>query len=416
MNTVTFVGGCGRLGLSLACVAADHGYNVFCADVNDQAVVKINRGECPITEPVVDELVARWGGKRLHGTLDTIVACAVSDIIFVIVPTPSGEDGAFSLKYVTPACKEIGLGVGKNEGKPTVVIVSTVMPGHTLGRIREQLEAYSHKKMCKGFHLVFSPEFIRQGSIVADTSCPDQVLIGECCEKGGEVVEEYYRSVVNNEPPFKHMSIVSAEIAKLGLNTTVVAKTSMANQIAWLCHNTPGADAKDVLDSIGADKRVGSKYFGAGTPVGGPCFCRDARAFAVAAEAVYTPPTLARAIDEYIDIQVGNIGRMLTVGLLGLTYKPGVDIVEESQAVKLAKRLGANQVVAYDPRVVVGYSVKSLEALVRRADVIYVMVQWSEFKRLEELDLRGKLVYDLWGMLDEDKLNCAKYVRFGRGQ
>lgn len=415
MKTVTFVGGCGRLGLSLACVAAEKGYNVFCADVNDDAIVKVNRGESSISEPIVGDLVRQWGGKRLHGTRDTIVPCSVSDLIFVIVPTPSKETGGFSLKYVGPACREIGLGIARHKGKPTVVIVSTVMPGHTLGRIREALEAASGKKMCKGFHLVFSPEFIRQGSIVEDTRCPDQILIGECCEKGGRVVEEYYRSVVDNAPPFKRMSIVSAEIAKLSLNTAVVAKTSVANQIAWLCHNTPGADAKDVLASVAADSRIGKKYFNAGTPVGGPCFARDARAFASAAEKVFTPATIAEALDEYIDIQIESIGQMFTVGLCGLTYKPGTDILDESQGLKLAKKLGG-RVVAYDPRVVTGYSMRSLDALVRRSDIIYVMVQWPEFLRLEEMDLRGKVVIDLWGMLQEDRLNCAKYVRFGRGE
>ena len=403
MKTICYVGGCGRLGSALAAWSAEKGYRVYCVDVNEDAVDAMNLGKWDSPEPLVGDLIDKWAGTRLFATTSYHVV-ADADIVFIIVPTPSEPDGAFSLKYILSAVDEMRAYLSDNT---VVVIVSTVMPGDS-ERMMARLGTH---------HVIYSPEFIRQGSIVRDFANPDQVLIGETNVKAGVVAEEYYRSVVENMPVFIHMSLRSAEITKIALNSAVVTKADLANQVAWICHRSPSADAQDVLGAIGADSRIGPEYLRPGTPAAsGPCFKRDNRALVAAADRVGVDAVIAKAVGAYRDVQLEGIAGLLTVGILGLTYKPGVDITEASQGIDLAGRFGCATVKAYDPQAVVPYSARTLEELVDCSDVLFLMVCWPEFKRLEEMALAGKVVVDMWGFFSSEKLNCAKYILFGRGE
>ncbi|NIV38567.1 MAG: hypothetical protein GWN58_56875, partial [Anaerolineae bacterium] len=206
--------------------------------------------------------------------------------------------GGFSNKHVLAACREIGKGLHHNyHPYPVVEISSTVMPGSTMGPIRATLENCSNRVAGQDFGLAYSPEFIRQGQIIHDYAHPDMMLIGATNTRTASVLVDYYQSVTENDPPFHVMSPVSAETAKLGLNYAVVAKMAVANTLAALCHATPGADARDVLDVIGADSRIGPKFFSAGTWPGGPCFPRDVRALTWALVDAQVPTVAAAGVD-----------------------------------------------------------------------------------------------------------------------
>ena len=223
------------------------------------------------------------------------------------------------------------------------------------------------------------------------------------------------------------MSLESAEIAKIGLNAAVVTKTQVANQLAWLCHHTPGANAADVLGAIGVDSRIGHKYFRAGTWVGGPCFPRDLAALSASLRQHWLSQVFTDAIEQFSMTQVGMLHnaimtivgprRDLAVGLLGLTYKPGTSLLDESQALLLANqlRLGNEhpRVIAYDPDVAVGMSVQTLSELVKQSDVIVLMTPKPEFLQLESLDLSGKTLFDCWGYIGET--NADKHIVLGVG-
>ena len=427
---VTYVGGAGRLGLPLAAWSAVKGHQVIVADINAEEVVKINEGHTGRYEPQVDELVAQaLQENSLRATTDVASAAAQSELICIIVPTPSLTGGGFSNEYVLSACREIGEGLQISAyDYPVVEISSTVMPGSTMGPICTLLETYSGRTVGLDFGLVYSPEFIRQGSIVYDFSNPDMVLIGASDERALEVVWAYYKSVVENNASFHAMSPVSAEIAKLSLNATVVAKMAMANTIATLCHDTPGADAYDVLQVIGEDSRVGHKFFGAGTWPGGACFPRDARALSEVLVRAGVPATMAVGVDMHSEAMAAWLARHIAglagktknvVGILGLAYKPGVDIAEESQGMELADLLEQRGVSVYthDPVIEDRAPLRQRRWgwFVECCDILVLMTCWPEYRALVDMDLEGKIVLDMWGFLEELGETHALYYRFGEG-
>ena len=417
MDKICYIGGAGRLGLSSAVWSAEKGILTYAADINVEAIDKINSGISPIAEPLVEDLINKNLGTTFFATTNLEEGIQDSDLIFILVPTPSLPDGSFSIEYVLDACKVIGKVL---DGYAVIVVVSTVMPMHTAIHVKMQLEESSGKTCGKDFGLCYTPEFIRQGSIVHDFANPDYIIIGEFDGWAGSLVEDYYKITLSNNAPIKHMSLTSAEIAKIGLNSAVVTKLGIANQLAWLCQYYPNADARDVLSAIGTDSRIGSKYFGVGTWPAGPCFPRDNRALISAGEYVGLDLPITRATDDFALDQVYDLFMLITnnaspnpIGILGITYKPGVDIIEESQGLLLAKRLEKLnlEIKLCDP----GVESSSLEDVLYSCKTLVLMTPWEEFKALENMDLEGKLIIDCWDFLDEEKLNCT-YIRLGRGK
>lgn len=425
-RTICYVGGCGRLGFPMAAWTAYRGFTTYIADINEEAVQAVREGKFHSPEPRAD-VVARRASMKLTATTNTGAAAEASDIIFILVQTPSLVNGSFSIYHVLNACDQIGLALKGTDKYKVVAVASTVMPGHVNGPIRERLETVSGKAAHRDFGLCYCPEFIRQGSIVRDFSNPEYVVIGREKERAADIMADYYRAVTENKPQIHHISIASAEIAKLGLNTAIVAKLARANELAWLCHETSGADAAEVLRVIGVDSRIGGKYFAAGPPPGGPCFPRDNLAMAMALQSKKISPHVTSAVLDFDRYHIERLAQLTqqqylpgrqTVGILGLTYKPDVDLLVGSMGLMLASKLRP-PIVVFDPAVKSPYTstlnADSVGNLARWCDVIVLMTCWPEFKDVERIDLTGKIVIDLWGFLDESRLNCERYVRFGRG-
>jgi len=351
------------------------------------------------------------------------------------VQTPSNPDGSFSLECVLAACRDVGAALAQAREYKTVAVASTVMPGHTNGPIRECLERASGKVAHEDFGLCYCPEFIRNGSLIRDFSRPNLVVIGH--ETGAECVAlwDYYRAIIDwttmGRDPVHEITIESAEVAKIGLNVSITSKVARANELATLCHYTPGADATQVLHAIGADPRIGPAYFAVGPPPGCPCFPRDDRAMAAALRERGLHAHVAEGVRKFWQYQITEIGRILcgqvpqggAVGILGLTYKPGVTMLAGSPGLDLAKWICGwrpdLRILAYDPAIPTGDSIEcapALARLVEDSDALALMTCWPEFKALEGMDMAGKFLLDMWGFLDEKGLKDCRYVRFGEGK
>ncbi len=418
--------GLGKLGLTTAACFASRNFEVVGVDVVESNVKAINRGECPIAEPGLAELLARCRG-RLRATTDAGEAVGGSDVTFIIVPTPSGPDGAFSNDSVLDVLDAIGPALRAKAGFHIVVVTSTVMPGTMRGVVAPRLEELTGKTCGRDFGLAYNPEFIALGSIIRDFLNPDMVLIGESDARTGDVLEDIYTRACDNSPYIARMNWINAEVTKLGLNCYVTTKISFANSMAELCERIEGADASVVTAAIGHDSRVGGKYLRPGLGFGGPCFPRDNIAFIKCAADRGMAAKLARAVVEVNDEQVARVVRKVRaaaapgsrVAVLGLSYKPGSHVVEASQPVEIVRRLLSNgyRVRAYDPQVKAlpgdaadgqgAEIVSSVDACLAGADCCVIATAWEEFGRLGRGELQSRIrpeaIIDCWKVLERPK-------------
>lgn len=352
--------GLGKLGATLAAVLADAGHQVSGYDPAEIAVEAVRRAQ-PITfEPGLAELLAK-SSKLISATTDPDVALREAEAAYIIVPTPSGSDGAFDNSYVRQALTRIAEHLKKTPRRFNIVVASTVMPGSCTEEFIPLLEELSGLSVGPDIGLAYSPEFIALGSIIRDMRSPDLVLIGESDPEVGAFVEEVARSVVNNTPEYRHLSLSSAELAKIAINTFVTTKISFANMLSEMCDALPGADVNDVTSAVGADSRIGRKYLRAGLGYGGPCFPRDNQALGQVAKLRGLSADIALATDVVNNRQISRVvekveaqsSKNASILIVGLAYKSGTPVTEESQALAIARILGSTgrKVFVHDPLV-----------------------------------------------------------------
>lgn len=410
--------GLGKLGAPLAAVLASKGHQVIGVDVNCEFVESINCGKAPVGEPQLQDLISAYH-NNLRATLNYEEAVLNSEITFLIVPTPSRADGLFSNEYLLKALEKVGEALSKKVGYHLVVITSTVTPGATQGELKKALEESSGKEVGAEIGLCYNPEFIALGTVVRDMLFPDMILIGESDEKSGDLLESVYRSICAKNPPIKRMNLVNAEIAKLAVNTFVTTKISYANMLSDICDRLPQADVDVVTDAVGLDSRIGSKYLKGAVAFGGPCFPRDNKALAAIAQTLGARADLAIAtqgINEYqnerLFLILKNLGLSKKIGILGLSYKPGTYVVEESQGVKIANQLSQEgaEVFAFDPMAIEEaqkflqpkvHLCESVFECVENADIIVLMIPWPEFKAITPEMCKEKVMIDYWRLLSK---------------
>ncbi len=426
--------GLGKLGSPMVACFAAKGYQVIGVDVNSTAIEKINAGVAPVQETGLAELISQ-NRHRIRATSNYEEAVANSDNTFIIVPTPSDEEGKFSTKYAIAAAEQIGAALQHKDSFHLVVLTSTVMPGASTEEIIPVLERKSGKRCGEHWGFCYSPEFIALGSVIRDMLNPDFVLIGESDPHAGKMLAEIYRNLCNTNPPISQMNLVTAELAKISVNTFVTTKISYANMLGEICEKLPGADVDVLTAAIGQDTRIGKKYLKGATGYGGPCFPRDNIAFGVMARSLGAEPTIAEATDKVNSRQAGRIVSQLlphlpenpTVGILGLSYKPGTNVIEESQGIALVRELSEKHiaVVVYDPLAmdnaekVLGNGpsyAKSVGECLQKADAIAILNASPEFKTIEAETLRGKVVLDCWRLLEREQLaTVGVYIALGVG-
>src|SRR5580698_1367278 len=239
--------GLGKLGAPMAAVMAHKGHSVIGVDLNPDYVAALRQGRPPVNETGLAEMI-QGNCERLTATLSFEEAVLNSEITFIIVPTPTGPDGTFSIKYVLDAVEQIGGALRKKNEWHLVALCSTVMPGSTGGQLLPALEAHSGKKCGVDFGLCYNPEFIALGSVIHDMLNPDMILIGESDARSGSLLEKFYGGVCESGPRIQRMNFVNAEITKISVNTYVTTKISYANMLAEICETLPGAEV-DVVTS-----------------------------------------------------------------------------------------------------------------------------------------------------------------------
>jgi UDPglucose 6-dehydrogenase len=430
--------GLGKLGAPMAAVFAAKGFEVVGVDLTQANVDAVNEGRAPVDEAQLQEFIDRSRG-RLRATADFADAIAASDISFVIVPTPSGRDDFFVNDYVIDAVTRIGAVLRQTQHDHLVVITSTVMPGSTDGVIRDALEQSSGRTVGVDVGLCYSPEFIALGSVVRDLLNPDMVLIGECSEEYGALLERVYRATTESDPSVQRMAFVNAEICKIAVNTFVTTKISYANMLADLCDHLPGADVDAITGALGADTRIGPKYLRGAVAYGGPCFPRDNKAFAALARTLGVPFGIAEATDQINDYQVerllgavsATVSRGGRVAVLGLSYKTGTGVFEKSQGLALARALMGEgyRVALADPQSAEGAAAvlgRDVEAFAEFApaiascDAAVITTPWPAIREVPASAFQrasGPVpVIDPWGLLKDTPLaKVARLISLGRG-
>jgi UDPglucose 6-dehydrogenase len=431
--------GLGKLGSPMAACFAAKGFTTIGVDLNESFVDAINEGRAPVFEPQLAEMIAE-GRACLTATTDTVAAVAETDVTFVIVPTPSEADGMFALGHVLSAMEAIGAALSKKDDYHLVALTSTVMPGATGGPVQQMLEESSGKRVGHDFGLCYSPEFIALGSVVRDFLNPDFLLIGASDERAASTLADLYRRTVANDPPVAQLSFIDAELAKISVNTFVTTKIAFANMLARICERLPGSDVDHVTSALGLDTRIGAKYLRGAVSYGGPCFPRDNIALAALARSLGAPAHVAEATDTANRDGIVRLAQLVTsrlpesgtAAILGLSYKPNTDVVEESAGVHLADALADQgvRVTVFDPagmpnarRVLDRPEVRfrdSAEEAVREADVVVIATAWQEFAGIAPTVFKRtgspRVVIDCWRLLTPEQLEgVATYVALGQG-
>jgi len=415
MRRITVLG-VGYVGLVTGACFADLGNQVICLDVIPEKIEKLKRGELPIYEPGLEEMVQRNAAAgRLTFTTEYAEAISNAEFIFVAVGTPSGVDGEADLKYIRSAVENIAAHL-----KSYAIIVnrSTVPVG--TGDSTAQTLIERGKKQGVDFQVVSNPEFTREGSAVYDFLNPDRVVLGSVDLHAAEAVADLYRVFTKN---LMLTDLRTAEMIKYASNAFLAMKISFINEIASICEKL-GADVKLVAQGMGMDARIGAAFLNAGLGYGGSCFPKDVKALTYMAEVNGLHPQLLRAVMDinrdqrrrvilHLRELLGNL-RGKTIGLLGLAFKPNTDDIREAAAIDLAHMLsneGAN-LRAYDP-VAMDNAHQILDGVkfcndayqvAAGADAVVLVTEWNEFKQLDmprlyasmarKIFLDGRNIYD----------------------
>ena len=432
--------GLGKLGAPLAAVLAQRGHDVIGVDSRLNVVDAINEGRAPIAEPGLEALLTSVR-ERLRATTDGASAAAATDVSFVIVPTPSLPSGLFSTQYVLEAIEQIGQGLRAKTSYHLVVVTSTVAPGTMEHEIAPALERASARVIGSALGLCYSPEFIALGSVIRDMCNPDFVLIGESDARAGDLLETLHRTVVGEHTIARRMNFVNAEVAKIAVNTFVTTKISYANMLSELCERLPGSDVNVVTETIGFDKRIGHRFFKAALGYGGPCFPRDNAAFVAVAREHGVDAAIAAATDIVNRRQVSRLASLVKaqlhdtdrrVAILGLSYKPDTDVVEESQGVMLANCLASDgyAVTVFDPAALETAatflaasvnSARSAAECLNSADAAIVTSPWPEFRSipamLASMGSPPRVIVDCWRIIDPALVgSMTRLVHVGTGE
>ena len=425
--------GTGYVGLVSGTCFAETGNDVICVDINEAKVKSMQDGIIPIYEPGLEILFHRnIEKKRLSFTTNLKEAIDKSNIIFLALPTPPGEDGSADLSYILGVAEELGKIITEYK----VIVDKSTVPVGTAEKVRL---AVAKNAKCE-FDVVSNPEFLREGVAVEDFLKPDRVVIGSSSDRAVKMMDQLYEPFVRQGNPIIHMNLKSAEMTKYAANAFLATKISFMNEIANLCELT-GADADMVRKGIGTDNRIGNRFLFPGLGYGGSCFPKDVQALAKTSkenqydfkilEAVMSVNERQRKL--FLDKIIQRIGDLKSkhIALWGLAFKPNTDDIREAPALFLIDhflKLGAT-VSVYDPEAMnnvkriygdkLTYATTEYEALTG-ADFLVIVTEWSEFRNpdfeIVKKDLKNKIIFDGRNVfsLSEMESQGFEYISIGR--
>ena len=389
------VAGLGKLGSVMAALTASAGHTVIGVDPDYDTYAAINSGKAPVDEPGLDRLIADLPVGRLTATTRYAQAVTETDLAVVVVPTPSLVSGDFDPELVVGAVEQIGLELNgwKRQSPYTVIVASTLSPRSVRNDVLPALEKASGLTVGEGVYLAYAPEFIALGTVIKDMTSPDMVLIGTADRQSARCASDFSRSF--RTPVAVHtMSFEEAEVTKLAINGYLSVKIGYANMVGQIVDALDG-DPRVVLEAIGADRRIGTAYLRKGGPPTGPCLPRDLVAFATLGKDLSVPTPLIHgakaAANAVVDDIIAEIGAHRTVAILGVAYKPGSPITDDSLGRTLIKQLvmSGRKVVVHDPHASLpesfpwGYIAHdTVDAAVANAGIAVIACPHPEFDNL----------------------------------
>ena len=415
--------GSGYVGLVTGTCFAEMGVEVTCVDIDKAKIEKLKKGIIPIYEPGLEEMVARnQSAGRLHFTTNLVKAIENSEIIFSAVGTPPDEDGSADLKYVLDVARTVGTHM---TGYKLLVTKSTVPVG-TAEKVRKTIAGELEKRgLSIEFDVASNPEFLKEGTAIADFMSPDRVVVGVESKRSEELMSRLYRPLLLNNFRVIYMDIPSAEMTKYAANSMLATRISFMNEMANLCELV-GADVNMVRKGIGSDERIGQKFLYPGIGYGGSCFPKDVKALIKTAEEYGYSMNILKAVESVNEAQKEVLFKKLmkrfdgdlkgkTIAIWGLSFKPETDDMREAPSLTLIKKItdAGGFVKAYDPVAVneakqrlcntVEYATDMYEAA-SDADALLLVTEWKEFripswaaiKRIMKraLILDGRNIYD----------------------
>ena len=434
MSEITVIG-TGYVGLVTGACFSDLGNNVICLDIDKKRISDLKKGEMPIFEPGLEEIVERsYRAGRLKFTTDYAEALKDTEFVFIAVGTPSGQNGEADLSYVEKAVIQ----VAENMNHPVIIVDKSTVPVGTGDWVADIIRRKKNGLLPK-FQVVSNPEFLREGSAISDFMQPDRIVLGSNDKDACEKVAELYA-------PLRSQMLITdirtAEMIKYASNAFLATKISFVNEIANICESV-GANVIDVSKGMGLDSRIGPKFLSAGIGWGGSCFPKDVKALAHIALEYGTQPQLLQAVIDINQTQrtrvVEKLEKMLKnlegkkIGFLGLAFKPNTDDMRESPAADIIKVLVDKGVSirAYDPEAM-EQAKKILPEqvvlcdnayqVVENADAVVLATEWNEFKQLDFKKIHQlmnkKNILDGRNLWDPDYLSDLgfNYIGVGRGK
>ncbi|MFO8058364.1 MAG: UDP-glucose/GDP-mannose dehydrogenase family protein [bacterium] len=425
--------GVGYVGLVAGTCFAENGNEVVCMDVDEPRIKVLQKGESPIYERGLDDILERNVNEgRLRFTTKLEDAVPESEVVFIAVGTPAGDHGKADLSAVYEVAKQIG----KLISDYTVIVMKSTVPVGTTHELKEIIKEQTDVP----FDMVMNPEFMKEGAAIDDFMKPDRVVIGTESEKAGKIMTELYEPFVRTEKPILQMDIRSAETTKYAANAMLATKISFINEMANVCEKT-GADIAHVRRGIGFDSRIGFQFLFPGLGYGGSCFPKDVEALIQTARQFGHEPHLIEAtqkvnrgqrkwMTDKIDSHFDGVFEE-PIAVWGLSFKPQTDDLREAPAIDIIKHLldqGA-EVRAYDPvanenaaRVLgdkVIYCDTAYEAL-GGASALVIVTEWNEFrrpnfKRIAQL-MKQKIIFDGRNLYDPESMKDKGFTYYSVGR
>ena len=432
MNIVMI--GAGYVGLTTGACLAGLGHRVTCVDLDAERVAQLERGQVPIFEPGLAELMRKQAAAgRLHFAARPDTAVPLADLVFITVGTPAREDGETDLSYVEAAASDIALLLRPG----ALLVIKSTVPAGTARRIRQLI---ADRRRDSAISVASNPEFLREGSAISDFTGADRVVIGADDDTARRLLEEVYEPLSANGIPLLSTSTVNAELVKYAANAFLALKIGFINDVANLCERA-GADIGDVARGIGLDKRIGTAFLMPGPGFGGSCFPKDTRSFVQTGRRLSARQHLVEQLIVRNENRKHDLARRIireagerpagkTVAVLGVAFKGNTDDVRESAAltiIPLLQRAGL-KVRAHDPKARtaaaeyledVDWRATAYQAA-DRADLTVVLTDWAEYR---DIDLRrlagamtGQILVDFRNMFDPAEVirHGLRYVSLGR--
>lgn len=430
--TITFIGH-GYVGLVTAAVFADLGNTVWVVGRTKEKIDKLKKGIAPFYEPGLAELVKRnVDAERLIFTLDYKAAVKPSSIVFICVGTPPKLNGEADLTSVFAAAESIGKAL---VGYKVVVTKSTVPPG-TNKKVTEIVTKF--KPEGTSFSIASVPEFLREGSAIDDTLHPDRVVIGTSSERARDLLRELHKPI---DGKVVSCNVETAELIKYASNSLLSTKISFANSIAFLAEKV-GADAEQVLEGVGLDRRLGRSFLYPGVGYGGSCFPKDVKALIAIAKQWNYDFSILRAVDDVNKEAMKNfVNKILhhyqnnlkkkKIAILGLAFKPNTDDMREAPSIVIINELikyGA-KIVAYDPVAMpnaknllpsgVEFAKTAYDAA-KDADGVAILTEWNEFRQLDLVKLakclKSLVIFDGRNIYEPARVKQLGFMYYGVGR